>query len=76
MTRETPDARRGHGVEGRFTVVGGPRAKPGARFNVRVEVRDRDPDDLWLEQAARRRRLIVGLIAVTLAMASLFVWVL
>ena len=44
--------------------------------SVRVEVRDRDPDDLWLEEAARRRRLVLGIVAVALAMACLFIWVL
>ncbi len=75
MTRETPDRETG-GVEGRFTVVGGQRANTRARFSVRVEVRDRDPDDRWMEQAARRRRLVLGFIAVALAMACLFIWVL
>lgn len=72
------------GVKGRFTVVGGPREKSPKRFTVRVDLRKRDadhnqsldPDDAWLTQAARRRRLVLGLVAVTVAIAFLFMWVL
>jgi type II secretory pathway component PulM len=71
MARDTPD-----GVKGRYTVVGGPRDKPRERFTVRVEVREPSPDDLWLQQAARRRRLVLGIVAVTVVIAFLFMWVL
>ncbi len=74
---------RADGVKGRFTVVGGPREKRPTRFTVRVALRERDvdgdpsldPDDVWLAQAARRRRLMLGLVAVALATAFLFLWV-
>jgi hypothetical protein len=68
------------GVKGRFTVVGGPQGKSAARFTVRVDMRERggnlDPDDAWLLQAARRRRLMLGLVAVALTIALVFIWVL
>ena len=72
------------GVKGKFTVVGGPREKSRTRFTVRVDLRARDadvdagldPDDAWLAQAARRRRLVLGLVAVSLMIALLFMWVL
>ncbi len=68
------------GVKGRFTVVGGPREKSPARFTVRVAMRESarnlDPDDAWLMEAARRRRLILGLVAVTLTIALLAMWIL